>query len=133
MHIPFLPFIIHVHCSLSSSEITCTSQPVVNTVVANHIKEMEEVELEITGTSSAKSDELQLKPVTFGRLLSYADTVDWVLMGLGTVGSVVHGMAQPIGYLLLGKALEAFGTNIGNQEAMVRALEKVILVIINHL
>lgn len=73
-----------------------------------------------------KKTTVQSKPVSFGRLLSYADTVDWVLMGLGTVGSVVHGMAQPIGYLLLGKALEAFGRNIGNQEAMVRALEKVI-------
>ncbi|XP_074566675.1 ABC transporter B family member 10-like [Curcuma longa] len=81
---------------------------------------MDEVELE------KEKKTVQSKPVSFGRLLSYADMVDWVLMGLGTVGSVVHGMAQPIGYLLLGKALEAFGSNIGDQEATVRALEKVI-------
>ncbi|KAG6478375.1 hypothetical protein ZIOFF_061817 [Zingiber officinale] len=90
-------------------------------IVGNRHKEMDEVELE-----KKEKKAVQSKPVSFGRLLSYADTVDWVLMGLGTVGSVVHGMAQPIGYLLLGKALEAFGSNIGDQEATVRALEKVI-------
>lgn len=63
--------------------------------------------------------------VSFWKLLSYADVMDWVLMVLGTLGSVVHGMAQPIGYLLLGKALDAFGNNIHDTEAMVRALKKV--------
>ncbi|KAE8652326.1 hypothetical protein Csa_022314 [Cucumis sativus] len=40
-------------------------------------------------------------------------------MGLGTFGSLLHGMAQPIGYLLLGKALNAFGNNITDLDAMV--------------
>ncbi|XP_072971363.1 ABC transporter B family member 19-like [Typha angustifolia] len=66
------------------------------------------------------------KPLPFIRLLSYADAVDWVLMGLGTLGSVVHGMAQPVGYLLLGRALDAFGNNISDERAMVRALYKVV-------
>lgn len=59
--------------------------------------------------------------VSSQKLLSYADVFDWVLMGLGTLGSVVHGMAQPLGYLLLGKALGAFGSNIHDTEAMVKA------------
>uniref|UniRef100_A0A0A0LTG8 Uncharacterized protein n=1 Tax=Cucumis sativus TaxID=3659 RepID=A0A0A0LTG8_CUCSA len=58
----------------------------------------------------------------FHKLLVYADALDWVLMGLGTFGSVIHGMAQPIGYLLLGKALDAFGNNIDDIDAMVDAL-----------
>ncbi|CAK7324319.1 unnamed protein product [Dovyalis caffra] len=66
------------------------------------------------------------KPFPFHKLLSYADAVDWLLMALGTLGSIVHGMAQPIGYLLLGKALNAFGNNIGDDDAMVKALNKVI-------
>ncbi|WOL05032.1 ABC transporter B family member 10-like [Canna indica] len=74
--------------------------------------------------STAKADEA--KPLPFHRLLSYADMADWVLMGLGTMGSIVHGMAQPIGYLLLGKALEAFGNNIDDQRAMVKALQQVV-------
>lgn len=65
------------------------------------------------------------EPLAFHKLLSYADGLDWVLMALGTLGSVVHGMAQPVGYLLLGKAVSAFGDNINDIEAMVDALYKV--------
>ncbi|KAI4972781.1 hypothetical protein ZWY2020_003706 [Hordeum vulgare] len=72
---------------------------------------------------AASADE---KPFPFFGLLCYADKVDWLLMALGTVGSAIHGMAFPIGYLLLGKALDAFGTNINDQEAMVHALYKVV-------
>ena len=63
----------------------------------------------------------------FHKLLSYGDSLDWVLMGLGTFGSLLHGMAQPIGYLLLGKALNAFGNNITDLDAMVHALYQVYL------
>lgn len=47
------------------------------------------------------------KALPFHKLLSYADALDWTLMTLGTLGSIVHGMSQPIGYLLLGRALDA--------------------------
>lgn len=66
-----------------------------------------------------------VRALPFFTLLSYADLVDWILMGLGTLGSIVHGMALPVGYLLLGKALNAFGNNIDDQDAMVAALKKV--------
>ncbi|KAJ6969480.1 hypothetical protein NC653_034109 [Populus alba x Populus x berolinensis] len=66
------------------------------------------------------------KPLPFHKLLSYADAVDWSLMPLGTSGSIIHGTAQPIGDLLLGKALNAFGSNIGDDAAMVKALDNVI-------
>lgn len=46
-------------------------------------------------------------------------------MALGILGSIVHGMAQPIGYLLLGKALNAFGDNLNDTDAMVKAIKKV--------
>lgn len=65
----------------------------------------------------------------FHKLLSYGDSLDWVLMGLGTFGSLLHGMAQPIGYLLLGKALNAFGNNINDLDAMVHALYQVYIYI----
>lgn len=66
-----------------------------------------------------------VRALPFFKLLSYADAIDWILMGLGTLGAIVHGMALPVGYLLLGKALNAFGNNINDQDAMVHALEKV--------
>lgn len=64
--------------------------------------------------------------VGFVKLLSYADAWDWTMMVLGTLGSVVHGMAFPVGYLLLGKALNAFGNNIHDTDAMVKALNRVM-------
>ncbi|KAJ1400559.1 P-loop containing nucleoside triphosphate hydrolase [Sesbania bispinosa] len=67
-----------------------------------------------------------VRTLPFFKLLSYADLVDWILMGLGVVGSIVHGMALPVGYLLLGKALNAFGDNINDQDAMVDALKQVV-------
>lgn len=86
---------------------------------------MAETEVEGRDEEETHSSSLSSRPLPFHRLLSYADAVDWALMGLGSVGAVVHGMAQPIGYLLLGKALEAFGSNVGDQTAMVGALKKV--------
>ncbi|KAI4378221.1 hypothetical protein MLD38_015730 [Melastoma candidum] len=64
--------------------------------------------------------------VPFLKLLSYADALDWILMALGGLGAIVHGMALPVGYLLLGKALNAFGNNINDTDAMVKALKRVI-------
>ncbi|KAL3570421.1 hypothetical protein D5086_027670, partial [Populus alba] len=66
------------------------------------------------------------KPLPFHKLLSYTDAVDWSLMPLGTSGSIIHGTAQLIGDLLLGKALNAFGSNIGDDAAMVKALDNVL-------
>ncbi|KAK4855546.1 hypothetical protein QYF36_008398 [Acer negundo] len=73
-----------------------------------------------------EEEEIANKIVPFCKLLSYADGLDWTLMVMGTLGSVVHGMAQPIGYLLLGKALQAFGNNVNDKKAMVDALLKVV-------
>ncbi|RWW81165.1 hypothetical protein BHE74_00010458 [Ensete ventricosum] len=85
---------------------------------------MAETEVQGREEEETHSSSLSSRPLPFHRLLSYADAVDWALMGLGSVGAVVHGMAQPIGYLLLGKALEAFGSNVDDQTAMVTALKK---------
>lgn len=75
----------------------------------------------------AGTSEKDDKPLTlpFYKLLSQADKVDWILMALGTLGAIVHGLAQPVGYFLLGKALDAFGKNINNTDEMVKALFKV--------
>ncbi|KAE8698507.1 Alpha-galactosidase 1 isoform 1 [Hibiscus syriacus] len=73
-----------------------------------------------------KIGEAANKALPFYMLLSYADTLDWTLMALGTLGSIIHGMAQPVGYLLLGKALNAFGDNLGDNHGTFKALEKVV-------
>lgn len=74
----------------------------------------------------SKEEMTRVETLGFNKLLSYADALDWSLMVLGTLGSIVHGMAFPVGYLLLGKALDAFGSNINDTDAMVKSLKKVV-------
>ncbi|KAL8199868.1 hypothetical protein R6Q57_013436 [Mikania cordata] len=65
------------------------------------------------------------QPLSFFKLLSYADALDYTLMAFASLGSIIHGLAQPLGYLLLGKAINAFGNNINDDIAMVKALKKI--------
>ncbi|KAJ9186944.1 hypothetical protein P3X46_002457 [Hevea brasiliensis] len=76
--------------------------------------------------SNEKKEIGNIQILPFYKLLSYADSLDWALMVLGTLGSIVHGMAQPVGYFLLGRALDAFGKNMNNTDEMVKALDKVV-------
>lgn len=85
--------------------------------------------MQITAENSDKTEmsenEITSQTLSFYKLLSEADQLDWILMSLGTLGSIVHGLAQPIGFLLLGKALDAFGNHINDTDEMVTALKKV--------
>ncbi|CAB4302147.1 unnamed protein product [Prunus armeniaca] len=80
----------------------------------------------MTEDEKSKEEMTRVETLGFNELLSYADALDWSLMVLGTLGSIVHGMAFPVGYLLLGKALDAFGNNINDTVAMVKSLNQVI-------
>ncbi|KAK4375745.1 hypothetical protein RND71_006422 [Anisodus tanguticus] len=93
----------------------------VREAIGDHDEQREKAEDEDNAMKKATSETLP-----FHKLLSEADALDWTLMALGTLGSIVHGLAQPVGYLLLGKALDAFGNNIDDTAAMVRALKKVV-------
>jgi len=95
-----------------------------HSISSSHADETDERRSTISVSPEASVGE---EPFSFFGLLCYVDTVDWLLMALGTIGSIIHGIAFPVGYLLLGKALDAFGTNINDQEGMVHALYKVNL------
>lgn len=92
----------------------------VREAIDDHDEQREKTE--DTGDETKKTTS---ETLPFHKLLSEADALDWTLMALGTLGSIVHGLAQPVGYYLLGKALDAFGNNIDDTAAMVRALKKV--------
>ncbi|KAM0876029.1 hypothetical protein ACQ4PT_036431 [Festuca glaucescens] len=66
------------------------------------------------------------EPFPFFGLLCYADALDWLLMVAGTIGSLMHGMAPAMSYYILGKAVDMFGNNIGNREAVVHELSKLV-------
>ncbi|KAM3190904.1 hypothetical protein ACQJBY_068710 [Aegilops geniculata] len=66
------------------------------------------------------------EPFPFFGLLCYADALDWMFMVLGTMGSLVHGMAPSMSYYILGKTVDAFGNNINDLNAMVHEFSKLV-------
>ena len=49
--------------------------------------------------------------VSFFKLFSYADNYDYVLMAIGTLGAIGHGMSLPMFFFLFGKLVDSFGSN----------------------
>ncbi|PAN33641.1 hypothetical protein PAHAL_6G035500 [Panicum hallii] len=76
--------------------------------------------------SMAPETEAGDKPFPFLGLLCYADALDWLLMVSGTMGSFIHGMGPSMSYYILGKSVDVIGKNIGNKEATVHELNKLI-------
>ncbi|CAO2168058.1 unnamed protein product [Urochloa humidicola] len=76
--------------------------------------------------SMAQETEAEDKPFPFLGLLCYADALDWLLMVSGTMGSFIHGMGPSMSYYILGKSVDVIGNNIGNTEATVHELNKLI-------
>ncbi|TYZ59743.1 hypothetical protein PybrP1_009818, partial [[Pythium] brassicae (nom. inval.)] len=59
---------------------------------------------------SASKQELTTdgKLVSLSQLLSYADTTDYALMGVGSIGGLLAGMAEPLQIVLFGDVLNSF-------------------------
>lgn len=53
--------------------------------------------------------EAKLKKVSFFKLFSFADTFDYVLMFLGSVGACVHGASVPVFFIFFGKLINVVG------------------------
>ncbi|KAG0586096.1 hypothetical protein KC19_2G063800 [Ceratodon purpureus] len=49
--------------------------------------------------------------VSIFKLFAFADSFDYLLIFIGTVGAAVHGCALPVFFLFFGKLLDGFGAN----------------------
>ncbi|CAH8387034.1 unnamed protein product [Eruca vesicaria subsp. sativa] len=61
-----------------------------------------------------KEDHEETKTVPFYKLFAFADSFDFLLMVLGTLGSIGNGLGFPIMTILFGDLVDAFGQNQTN-------------------
>ncbi|KAI3917155.1 hypothetical protein MKX01_003604, partial [Papaver californicum] len=65
-----------------------------------------------------------IKPVAFKELFRFADRLDYVLMGIGTVGALVHGCSLPVFLRFFADLVNSFGSNANNVEKMMQEVLK---------
>ncbi len=86
-------------------------------------KEEEEEEEHITKAPPKARPQV----VAFYKLFSFADPLDYLLMTVGTIGSVANGLTLPIMTLVLGAITNAFGDNQHNSQALIQQVSNVRL------
>ncbi|KAF5475222.1 hypothetical protein F2P56_007052 [Juglans regia] len=72
--------------------------------------------------SGAKIDK---QKVSFYKLFSFADSLDVVLMILGTIGAAANGLSQPLMTLIFGKLINSFGAS--DPSHVIKQVSKVSL------
>lgn len=87
----------------------------------------DEVKEEATEAKKGKGKEAKAKTpaVPLWKLYSRADSIDVLLMILGTLGAVCLGAAMPCLSLLFGQLTNSFGQNTGNPEGISEAVTTV--------
>ena len=58
------------------------------------------------------------KTVPFYKLFSFADSWDCLLMVVGAISAVGNGISMPLMTILIGDAIDAFGGNVDNKQAV---------------
>ena len=61
-----------------------------------------------SAVDDAKSNKKEHK-VSLLKLFSFADFYDYVLMGVGSVGAIVHGASVPVFFIFFGKLINVIG------------------------
>lgn len=64
-------------------------------------------------------------PVGIRELFRFADNLDYVLMGIGTVGAIVHGTSLPLFLRFFADLVNSFGSNADNVDKMTQEVLKV--------
>lgn len=82
--------------------------------------------------SEKKKRDEKTKRVPFYKLFSFADSLDILLMIIGSIGAIGNGIGTPIMTILFGDLVDSFGQNQSNGE-VVGVVSKVITQILGFL
>ncbi|KAK9741149.1 hypothetical protein RND81_03G085300 [Saponaria officinalis] len=63
----------------------------------------------------------------FYQLFTFADKYDYILMGFGSLGAIIHGSSMPVFFLLFGQMVNGFGQNQTDLHTMVHEVSKYAL------
>ncbi|XP_024522226.1 ABC transporter B family member 19 [Selaginella moellendorffii] len=74
--------------------------------------------LEDKDRQPAGSSKDSIPRVPFYKMYAFADPLDYLLMAIGTLGAVVHGLAVPVYFYFFGRLVDAFGENYANPSSM---------------
>ncbi|CAN6726733.1 unnamed protein product [Malus baccata var. baccata] len=75
---------------------------------------------------SSENKEDGTKTVPYYKLFSFADTLDYMLMSVGTISAIGNGLCMPLMTVIFGEVINSFGSN-GNPKEVVDAISKVAL------
>lgn len=90
-------------------------------MVTKHMKEDDDGK----GGDDKSGAKMDKQKVSFYKLFSFADSLDVVLMILGTIGAVANGLSQPLMTLIFGNLINSFGTS--DPSHVVKQVSKVHL------
>ncbi|CAL8079205.1 unnamed protein product [Prunus armeniaca] len=75
---------------------------------------------------TSKSKEDGTKTVPYYKLFSFADSLDYLLMSIGTISAIGNGVCMPLMTIIFGDVINSFGGS-GNNKDVVDAVSKVSL------
>ncbi|CAH8266236.1 unnamed protein product [Arabidopsis lyrata] len=75
---------------------------------------------EVKKTEKKDEEHEKTKTVPFYKLFAFADSFDFLLMILGTLGSIGNGLGFPLMTLLFGDLIDAFGQNQTNTDVTAK-------------
>ncbi|KAB2625083.1 hypothetical protein D8674_016743 [Pyrus ussuriensis x Pyrus communis] len=84
------------------------------------------VDSENNAQDTSKSKEDGTKTVPFHKLFSFADSLDYLLMSVGTISAIGNGICMPLMTIILGDVINSFG-GAGNTKGVVDAVSEVAL------
>ena len=82
------------------------------------------VDSENNAQDTSKSKEDGTKTVPFHKLFYFADSLDYLLMSVGTISAIGNGICMPFMTIILGDVINSFG-GAGNTKGVVDAVSEV--------
>lgn len=83
------------------------------------------------GVEKAKQEKMKktnvFAAVSFWRLFRCADSFDYLLMFVGTVGAIANGLTLPVMLIIQGRLINTFGTLQDQPELIYDSLKKVAI------